>query len=1665
MPPTVVMSTRFRPIIRVFVSSTFGDLQKERKILQADVFPTLERHCAEREFQFQAIDLRWGVPGEAGLDHRTMRICFEELRRSQEVSPKPNFLVLLGDRYGWQPLTEEVSEKEHVDLERAAAELDGANPPKRVSNAREVLAHWYRRDENAVPPVHLLRSRHESPDGRDYKNPQKNNPNWEAVQQVLWAVINQAFPATDRANRFARIPKLNEPLLSIVKFQASATEQEIWRGALAVENASEHVVAWFREIREPEQYRSDKRAEDFFDREFFQGDDALRHASKELGRALKRKLGKVIPLASVSLLESPDTQRLEVTDDHLPEMCRYIQDELIRIIDQEISEYWKPRKTIASNTLREPFAALEPDLSASPLELRKLELEQETHERFGAERGANFVGREQELAAIAKYLDDEDRKPLVVYGPSGTGKTALLSRAAKLAEGGNRKVITRYFGITTRCSTLRNLLVNLCRELREPGTAPQSLPTDMTALQAEFDRLLVAAGRRQPVLLFLDALDQLDPADNARGSYWLRSPLPPGVKAIVSSLYDQNLDNSSDADDNEATNVPSREPAAVNQAYLSLQSRQLVERAIAVESLTERQAKELLERWLTRGDERRPEKRKLTEAQWKAVEVRICSASSTACRRPLYLRVLLEECRQWPSWKAVVSKELGENTSAQLRKLLHRLSKPSVHGRELVSAALGYLAAARRGLSENELLEVLWADPTYKAHLERASAEFHHELPRDAKRIPIAMWSRLRFDLDPYLAEQAAPGTTVVHFYHHQVARAVTAECLPDLDRKDDVRLLLADYFEPQPVDTRNCDELLWILFVTESFQDLRRCLLDIDRFLLAEEAAAGQIRKYWVKLKNLEGIGEAYLASFQAWEARPGKSNERISKAATEVGLFLFEFAFYRHAEPLLRKALEVSERLHGLLHPTVATALNNLAGLLQATNRMQEAEPLMRRALAIDEQSYGPDHPTVATDLNNLAGLLQVTNRLGEAEPLVRRALAIDEQGYGPDHPDVARDLNNLASLLKVTNRLGEAEPLMRRALAIDEQSYGPDHPMVATYLNNLALLLQATNRLGEAEPLVRRALAIDDQSYGPDHPDVAKSLNNLAQLLQATNRLREAEPLYRRGLAIDEQSYGPDHPQVATALNNLASLLYATNRQGEAEPLLRRVLAINEQSYGPDHPDVAKSLNNLASLLYATNRQEEAEPLLRRALAIDEQSYGPDHPMVATYLNNLAQLLQATNRVGEAEPLLRRSLAIDEQSYGPDHPEVAKDLNNLAQLLQDTNQLGEAEPLLRRALAILEKSLGPDHPDVASALNNLGQLLKATNRMGEAVPLTLRALAIDEQSHGPDHPKVATALNNLALLLEATNRLGEAEPLLRRALAILEKSLGPDHPDVASALNNLAQLLQATNRLEEAEPLLRRHLEIFLKFARATGHPHPHLRAAINNYAGLQQAKGRSREQVLAALRELAQGSFARERQELEPEELERQLGPEHPDVLRAWNNRSADMRKQGLAEQAEPIHRRIAVTTVKVLGANHPLTHHRRNNQVLTLILLDKLAEARELLRQNWQPAGQRFANTIPRVAFLAYVITRLEASPGSLFLGQLKTLFTGSELPISSDIPVPWDIADFIGQLRSRLPEDSADFLRSLLAAVNDRSKLPDLDRFPEWRNQWAIPLDTAWPEV
>jgi hypothetical protein len=82
--------------VRLFVSSTFQDMQDERRILQEEVFPIVRRLLVERGVTFIGIDLRWGVTREEVENGDVLGICLREIDRC-----RPWILGLLGTRYGW----------------------------------------------------------------------------------------------------------------------------------------------------------------------------------------------------------------------------------------------------------------------------------------------------------------------------------------------------------------------------------------------------------------------------------------------------------------------------------------------------------------------------------------------------------------------------------------------------------------------------------------------------------------------------------------------------------------------------------------------------------------------------------------------------------------------------------------------------------------------------------------------------------------------------------------------------------------------------------------------------------------------------------------------------------------------------------------------------------------------------------------------------------------------------------------------------------------------------------------------------------------------------------------------------------------------------------------------------------------------------------------------------------------------------------------------------------------------------------------------------------------------------------------------------------------------------------------------------------------------------
>jgi len=750
---------------RLFISSTFSDLEEERNALHRDVFPKLQRLCASKGARFQAIDLRWGVSDEAGLDQRTMPLCLDEIERCQKAD-RPNFLILLGDRYGWRPLPATIPASEFdLILERTEGE------------ERERLNRWYVRDDNAVPAEYFLKPR--DPEG-DFGT--SDDPKIKAERGAAWNSEASAM----RAALLAAVADLD--LSSDVetdgearaKYVASATEQEIQRGAFRVPDAGDHVFGFLRTI---DGLPADTSASAYRD---LQIDGGLVTADDEAAAALsslKNRLASYLPETTVSTTVAWDDGRPQLD---LEAFCTAVEERLIGAIEERL--------------------ALDEGVDS-------VALEAEAHRRFGENLARFFTGRDTPLAAIVRHLDGADARPLVVHGISGSGKSSLMAQAF-LDSGSDGVQIVRFIGATSASSSGHGLLGDLCREIGAAYGVTDPVPDDFQELTTMFPERLNLATADRPLVVFIDAIDQLAAGDPGRRLGWLPTELPLHTRIVVSTLPGDTLAAASTR----------------GAAILKLDPMPAVE------------AEGLLDRWLDdAGRTLQPEQR-----------AEVLAAFDASGGLPLYLKLAFEEAKLWrsddphPALAVDVADLIRDN-------LFARLADPVNHGSLLVERALGYLAASQFGLAEDEIVEVLSRDEdVYSSIADRP----YHRIPDtgdgEQPRIPVVVWARLYADLEPYLAERGADGATTLDFYHRQFREVAAESFLGDEDGPDR-HSVLADMFHAKadPAgdgtwtgdDIRGLAETPYHLAEAERLDELYEVLTDF-RFMERKVAEVGIVEQ-----------------------------------------------------------------------------------------------------------------------------------------------------------------------------------------------------------------------------------------------------------------------------------------------------------------------------------------------------------------------------------------------------------------------------------------------------------------------------------------------------------------------------------------------------------------------------------------------------------------------------------------------------------------------------------------------------------------------------------------------------------------------------------------------------------------------------------------------------
>jgi hypothetical protein len=232
----------FDDVIKVFISSTFRDLDEERNYITRVVIPNISSKLEKDGLSIREVDLRWGITDEESREKRVVDLCLQYLHDS-----KPFFVGILGERYG------SVIAPENVELSALVKEsyplvVDDINKGLSVTEI-EIMNGVFRASKEQQPKAIFFVKETTNP------NQGENDKDFRRLQELKRKVLSQKeFPVVTYT-KLEDLDKLKEFILnSLGKYEESGKyEAECNASAISIEpmlKAYNHRLEAFSKISE-----------------------------------------------------------------------------------------------------------------------------------------------------------------------------------------------------------------------------------------------------------------------------------------------------------------------------------------------------------------------------------------------------------------------------------------------------------------------------------------------------------------------------------------------------------------------------------------------------------------------------------------------------------------------------------------------------------------------------------------------------------------------------------------------------------------------------------------------------------------------------------------------------------------------------------------------------------------------------------------------------------------------------------------------------------------------------------------------------------------------------------------------------------------------------------------------------------------------------------------------------------------------------------------------------------------------------------------------------------------------------------------------------------------------------------------------------------------------
>lgn len=910
-----------------------------------------------------------------------------------------------------------------------------------------------------------------------------------------------------------------------------------------------------------------------------------------------------------------------------------------------------------------------------------------------------YIRTKSGFAALDEWLADPEKHQFVITGASGLGKSALVANWVKeklgMGEGFPYRIICHFVGNGGSRGSRGHVIKVLCDEIRDKygfDVGAKDVKSDEKALNGLFDK--VAAEGDKPLLVVLDAVNQMDDSDHAKQLNWL--PVPPkNCKVLFTTL----------------NNDPTMEVF-----------RRRLYPVYTLRPLTKVQRRAMVREYLGLFS------KKLQSGQVERI------VSDGQCRNTLVLKALLDELVNFGLFEKLdekIDSYLAADSVVGFYDILLSGYEEDF-GKTLVKHVLSLISVSRKGLSEGEILSVTKEIPLHwsrfycavRQHLivRNGLVSFAHAYIRQAVENRYldgqGEWERTCREQIVTLLEDVRKRRAAEEISYQ-------LDILGDLSRLHDY-LLDVEVFSTLQKWNEGMLGRYWRRLTESGTCSLR------EFFPLVERWKESDRFSLLIQLGSFTAttlVDPALSMEFIEAAVPYAKDDGERANVLNRVGFSYMVAGRYRQALEYQLESLEIYRRLFGERHSKVATLYNNVGSSYGSLGDPGKALEYKMKALDIYRAIFGELHYLVATAYNNVGHAYGSLGDHRNAFDYKWKALEIWRSLYGESHPSVANSYDNVGMTYGSLGDHRKALEYKMKSLGIRRGIFGDRHPDIALSYNNIGLTYGALGEYGKALEYHRKSLRIRLSIFGEDHPDVATSYNNAGGMYDYLGDHRKALKYEMKALEIRRAHFGELHPLVASSYNNVGCTHSSLADHRKALEYKEKALDIYRSIFGEKHLDVATAYNNIAATYKQLGDLQKALEYNEKALEVYCAVLGEQHADVAMSSNKVGCAYGALREHEKSLPFLHKALEIRLTLYGEQHADVAMSYNNIGCAYASLGKYEKALEYLLKSLEIRRSLFGDRHPSLVSSCTNIGRVYgKAGNREKEKEYL-LKALKIKQ------------------------------------------------------------------------------------------------------------------------------------------------------------------------------------------------------------------------------------------------------------------------------------------------------------------------------------------------